>query len=219
MFFICMWSILYFIWGVYVSIYDLSRRYARFCLEGVPGGLLHHYVYHLGREIGQSEAVWERGSCKSDFLLGGVRSVQEWEDQVTLSTLDWNHVPLEVSRPKKHFVYYERSVWSMPVFAEYAFRAYDLKPIAYKHIKEEVHLAIKDEEYPEVIVYFESEGKRSPLAPRSYAMLASIYEEWLADMTKRGVIVYRVPSMQGHGWQYRLTEELERICPQPPCTL
>lgn len=205
--------------GVYLSIYDLSRRYARFCLEGAPGGLLHHYVYHLGRELGQSEAVWERGPCKSDLFLGGCLSSEEWSSQLTVSALDWNHMPLYVPRPREHFVYYERSVWSIPVFAEYAFRAYNLTPFTYQHIKEDIHKTLQDEEYPEVIVYFESEGHQSPLAPRSYYMLVSIYEEWLADMSKRGVLIYRVPSMQGFGWQYRLTEELERICPQPPCTL
>ena len=205
--------------GLFLSIYDLSRRYARFCLEGVPGGLLHHFLYHLGREYGSSVSAWEDGTRSVDFLVGERLSIRDWMKQLRGRGVDWNRLPTNRPNGRDHYVCYARGLWSMPVYAEYAYRAFELPAFEYRHVMEQIQVALRDEEYPEVIVYFEAEGKKSPLAPRSFNMLKSIYEQWLSDMSKRGVEVYRVPSMLSHGWEYRLIEELERICPQPPCTL
>jgi len=207
-----------------VSIYDLTRRHARICLEGEPGSNLGAFVHHLASIYTAPFSCWERGSMSHTFLDGIEMPFSEWKDLIDLYLDEWCQSPkntITAIAPTKHFVFYERSVWSLEVLLNYNYCIYAISNADYLAALHHLNNRLQDEEYPEVIVYFEPTESESPLPKRSRQLLLNAYKKWLSSMERRGVTLIEVKDRRAnvYGWEANLVAEVENRSPLPPCTL
>jgi len=186
-----------------------APKYCRISVEGITGSGISSFLWDLESYGGyhiqwtnESECIWDGHWSNTDWFNYTAHKYGEWI--YGMNTI-----------PKGSTIFYERSVWSSMVYANWDYRVrrfLDLE--GYKILKSEYEKMISNCPLPHLVVYFECPADKSPLPRNQFIALDDLYETWLSIMESKGVQVLRITPPNTYGlehdfWMEKLIQQIE----------
>ncbi len=203
--------------GFLFMSFGLMRPFARISLEGIPGSGLGAFMWSVEGRYARGDTVWTSGSGFSRALDGDSLRLDDWLTELSERLVDWEgggDWEEDVG-----YIYYERSVWSLFVFAQWVFGSeFGLTPYEYNEFKMRWVYAVSQLDLPDLVVYFECLPCHSPLPKDHYWIIDDLYQTWLSLLESKGVKVLCVQSpkvleLDREYWAEKLMDKVEAMCP------